>query len=161
LFRKCQQIISTVLFNANTIAADLRLEGYGLIRGVGPSRRRTHNIRAAWAEAEVFAIRQLRMGTHPDVLEREIHEELLMSNRNDYKHDCLVYAQRILRNLRNAGQLAGLPTFTQFEDIRLHRPRQARYEMMMHDRFRDFDVVSRFGGDIDIAREIGTLLAEH
>lgn len=136
--------ISTVLFNANTFAADLRLEGYGHVRGIGPSRRQNHNIRAAWAEAEVFVFRQLRMGTHPDV-----------------KHDCLLYAQRILANLRNAGQFAGLPTFAQFEQIRMLRPGQARYEMMMYDRFRNLDVVSRFGGDVDIAREIGTLLAEY
>jgi hypothetical protein len=101
------------------------------------------------------------MGSHPDLLEREIREELLVANRNDYKHHCLLYAQRILRNLRNAGQFAGLPTFAQFEHIRILRPRRARYEMMMYDRFRNFDVVSRFGGDVDIAREIGILLAEY
>ncbi len=41
------------------------------------------------------------------------------------------------------------------------RLRQARYEIMIYDRFRDFDVVSRHGRDIDIAREIGKLLAKH
>ena len=153
--------ISTVLFNANTFAADLRLEGYGHVRGIGPSRRQNHNIRAAWAEAEVFVFRQLRMGTHPDVLEREINEQLFVARRNDYKHDCVLYAQRILANLRNAGQFAGLPTFAQFEQIRMLRPGRARYEMIIYDRFRNLDVVSRFGGDVDIAREIGTLLAEY
>ena len=135
--------------------ADFRFENYGLVRGVGPSRRRVYNVRAAWAEAEIFVMRQLRMGTHPDLLERDIEAELLMTERVGYRYECLSYAGRILRNLRNARQLDGLPTFGQFEQLRMLRLRRAGYEMMMYDRFRNFDVITRYGGDIDIAREIG------
>jgi hypothetical protein len=100
------------------------------------------------------------MGTHPNVLERDIDAELLVTDRTGYRYDCLRYARRILMNLRNAGQFDGLPTFMQFEQIRLLRPRRASYEIMMYDRFRNFDVVTRHGGDIEIAREIGELVAE-
>jgi hypothetical protein len=120
-----------------------------------------HNIRAVWAEAEVFVIRRLRTGTHPGVLNREIDAELLVAERTGYRQEYLHYAQRILRNLRNAGQFDGLPTFEQFEQINLIRQTRARYEMTMYDRFRNFDVVTMYGGDIDIAREIGKLLAEY
>ncbi len=53
-----------------------------------------------------------------------------------------------------------MPTVVQLEQLRLLRPGRARYEMMMYDRFRNFDIVTRYGGDIDIAREIGKLLLE-
>jgi hypothetical protein len=95
------------------------------------------------------------MGTHPDVLERDIEAELLMTDRVGYRYECLSYAGRILRNLRNARQFDGLPTFGQFEQLRMLRPRRAGYEMMMYDRFRNIDVITRYGGDIEIAREIG------
>ncbi|KAN0122039.1 hypothetical protein V8E51_000365 [Hyaloscypha variabilis] len=136
------------------IFPDFRFENYGLVRGVGPSRRRVYNVRAAWAEAEVFVMRQLRMGTHPDLLERDIEAELLMTERVGYRYECLSYAGRILRNLRNARQFDGLPTYGQFEQLRRLRPRRAGYEMMMYDRFRNIDVITRYGGDIEIAREI-------
>lgn len=106
-------------------------------------------------------IRQLRKGTHPDLLEREIDVELRVADRAGYRQDCLRYARRILMNLRNAGQFEGLPTFVQLEQIRLLRPGRASYEMMMYDRFRNFEVVTRYGGDLDIAREIGRLLAKY
>jgi len=138
---------------------DFRLGDYSRIRGIGLSRTRTFNVRAAWSEAEIFVMRQLRMGCHPDYLEREIETELLLTNSNGYTYACLGYARRILRNLRNSGQFDGLPTCNQFEQINLVRPRRARYEMMMYNRFGSFDVVTRYGGDIDIAREIGEQLA--
>jgi hypothetical protein len=84
-----------------------------------------------------------------------------VAERTRYRHGYLRYAQRILRNLRNSGQFDGLPTVPQFEQINLIRQTRVRYEMMVYDRFRNFDVVARYGGDIDIAREIGKLLAEH
>jgi len=98
------------------------------------------------------------MGTHLDLLEREIDAELLISDRIGYRYECLRCARRILTNLRNSRQFDGLPTFAQLEQMRMLRPQRAGYEMMMYDRFRNFDVVTRFGGDIDIAREIGGLL---
>jgi hypothetical protein len=52
-------------------------------------------------------------------------------------------------------------TYNQLEQIDLTRPRRARYEIMMYDRFRSFDVVTLYGGYIDIAREIGELLAKY
>ncbi|KAE9381932.1 hypothetical protein N431DRAFT_506598, partial [Stipitochalara longipes BDJ] len=137
------------------------LEGYGLVRVAGPSRRRIYNIRAAWAEAEVFVVQQLRMGIHPGLLEREIDAELLMIDRTGYRSECLRCAWRILTNLRNTGQFDGLPTVRQFEQIRLLRPGRASYEIMMYDRFRNFDIVTRYGGDIDMARDIGWFLLDH
>ena len=99
-------------------------------------------------------MRELRMGLHPVVLERQINSELL-DNNNRYAELCLRYGQRILRNLRNARQFNGLPTYDQFEQFSLFQSGLARFEMMMYTRFRDFSVVDRYGGDIDIARDIG------
>jgi hypothetical protein len=100
------------------------------------------------------------MGCHPDLLDRKIEAELLVNDNTGYTQLCLRYARRILINLRNSGRFDGLPTFLQFEQINLIRPRLARYEMMMYDRFRNFEMVSRYGRDIDISREIGKRLAK-
>jgi len=80
-----------------------------------------------------------------------------MTDRAGYRYECLRCARRILSNLRNARQFDGLPSFVQLEQMRTLRDWRAEYKMMMYDRFRSFDVVTRYRGDIDIAREIGKL----
>ncbi len=112
-------------------------------------------MRAAWAEAEIFVHNKLRQGCHPEVLDREIESEMRIGTNSDYKFLFLRYARRILTNLRRSSQLGGLPTLAEYEKIYVVRSQRRGFEVMMYKRFTVDGLISRYGMDDEIAREIG------
>jgi hypothetical protein len=122
--------------------------------------RDNNNLRMTWGEAEIFIINKLRLGNHPDMIERSCLNMIRETN-DPRKIQYLDNICRILENLRRSGQFRDLPNYNEFRRIETHAVELAKFGVMMRGWFADGNRLRQYGMDDEMAREIGEFASEH
>ncbi|PVH73414.1 hypothetical protein DL98DRAFT_607483 [Cadophora sp. DSE1049] len=122
-------------------------------------RPEPQNVRATWAQAEMFVAYKLSIGYHEECLESMIEEEVNISrDTGDFDPLFLQYCLRILRNMRNAGQFSAVLEDYGFPDDHTRNRDGSDDNQANTRKFTDVALVSRHGKDKDIAQEMGLSL---
>ncbi|KAL5327730.1 hypothetical protein ACEPPN_005435 [Leptodophora sp. 'Broadleaf-Isolate-01'] len=109
-------------------------------------------LRAIWAEAELLILGKLRLGLHPEQLERELYKNLQLLHDSDDDHRVLFRSicQRILNNLECKDLFKKLPPTEVYDELVGVPDWKAKFEIMMYHWFEDQEMLEENAMDDEI-----------
>lgn len=119
-------------------------------------------LRAIWAEAELLILGKLRLGLHPEQLERELYKNLQLLHDSDDDHRVLFRSicQRILNNLECKDLFKKLPPTEVYDELVGVPDWKAKFEIMMYHWFEDQEMLEENAMDDEIEVDMGKCISQ-